>query len=107
MLWPRIVVAHSGYHLAASGGIGRNAYDEEEVALALLASVRQRYGERLRERYKLNDFTDLSDEQLLTEIGRKRGGLLAGGRVNLQKSRRDRDQRLSLWGVGPHHAGDA
>jgi ribosome biogenesis GTPase A len=47
MLWPRIVVEQSGYHLAASGGIGRNAYDEAEVALALLANVRKRYAERL------------------------------------------------------------
>ena len=26
MLWPRIIVAESGYNLAASGAIGRNAY---------------------------------------------------------------------------------
>ena len=36
MLWPRIVVVESGYNLAASGAIGRNAYDEELVALELL-----------------------------------------------------------------------
>ena len=28
MLWPRIVAAKCGYNLAASGAIGRNAYDE-------------------------------------------------------------------------------
>ncbi len=50
MLWPRITVERSGYHLAASGGIGRNAYDEEEVALALLANVRARYAERREKR---------------------------------------------------------
>ena len=36
MLWPRIIVAKSGYNLAASGAVGRNAFDEEEVALELL-----------------------------------------------------------------------
>jgi len=65
MLWPRIIVEHSGYHLAASGGIGRNAYDEEEVALALLASVRHRYADRLQSRYNLDDFSGVSDEALL------------------------------------------
>jgi ribosome biogenesis GTPase A len=30
MLWPRITVAQSGYFLAASGAVGRNAYDDEE-----------------------------------------------------------------------------
>jgi len=33
MLWPRISVPESGYNLAASGAVGRNAYDEELVAL--------------------------------------------------------------------------
>ena len=100
MLWPRIVVEQSGYHLAASGGIGRNAYDEEEVALALLARVRQRYGDRLRARYKLDDFTAATDETLLADLGRKRGGLLAGGQVNLQKAAEIaiNDFRSGAWG---------
>jgi ribosome biogenesis GTPase A len=32
VLWPRIIVPQSGYNLAASGAIGRNAFDEQEVA---------------------------------------------------------------------------
>jgi len=39
MLWPKIIVPESGYHLAASGAVGRNAYDEEEVALELLKTL--------------------------------------------------------------------
>ena len=100
MLWPRIVVEQSGYHLAASGGIGRNAYDEEEVALALLATVRERYADRLQTRYKLADFSGVTDEALLADLGRKRGGLLAGGRVNLQKAAEIaiNDFRTGAWG---------
>ena len=100
MLWPRIVVEQSGYHLAASGGIGRNAYDEEEVALALLATVRDRYADRLQTRYKLADFSGVTDEALLADLGRKRGGLLAGGRVNLQKAAEIaiNDFRTGAWG---------
>ncbi|HSW05861.1 ribosome biogenesis GTPase YlqF [Aquabacterium sp.] len=100
MLWPRITVEHSGYHLAASGGIGRNAYDEHEVALALLASVRPRYAERLQARYALGELSTLSDEELLADIGRKRGGLMAGGRVNLQKAAElaINDFRSGAWG---------
>ncbi len=100
MLWPRITVERSGYHLAASGGIGRNAYDEEEVALALLANVRVRYAERLIARYKLADLTALTDDELLAELGRKRGGLMAGGRVNLQKAAEIaiNDFRSGAWG---------
>jgi len=100
MLWPRITVEQSGYHLAASGGIGRNAYDEEEVAMALLGSVRERYGDRLRARYKLADFSAITDEALLADLGRKRGGLLAGGRVNMQKAAEIaiNDFRTGNWG---------
>ncbi len=100
LLWPRIVVPESGCNLAASGGIGRNAYDEDVVALALLARVRGRYGARLQARYKLADFSAASDEGLLTEIGRKRGGLLPGGQVNLQKAAEIviNDFRVGAWG---------
>ncbi len=100
MLWPRILVEQSGYLLAASGGIGRNAYDEEEVAMALLATVRSHYGERLMARYKLDDVSAGSDEALLADLGRKRGGLLAGGRVNLQKAAEIaiNDFRCGAWG---------
>ncbi|MEY8875310.1 MAG: ribosome biogenesis GTPase YlqF [Leptothrix sp. (in: b-proteobacteria)] len=103
MLWPRITVEQSGYHLAASGGIGRNAFDEEEVALVLLAQVRERYADRLAARYKLAGFSaasDISDEALLADVGRKRGGLMPGGRVNLQKAAEVviHDFRSGAWG---------
>ena len=100
MLWPRIVVEQSGYHLAASGGIGRNAYDEAEVALELLAAVRGRYADRLQTRYALADFCSADNETLLAEIGRKRGGLMAGGRVNMQKAAEIaiNDFRSGAWG---------
>jgi ribosome biogenesis GTPase A len=100
MLWPRITVEQSGYHLAASGGIGRNAYDEEEVALVLLANVRRHWADRLQARYKLDDLAAMPDEALLAEVGRKRGGLMAGGRVNLQKAAEIaiNDFRTGAWG---------
>ncbi|MBX3622697.1 MAG: ribosome biogenesis GTPase YlqF [Rhizobacter sp.] len=86
MLWPRIIVEQSGYNLAASGAVGRNAYDEQEVALELLAYLKLHYPERLVERYRLSDVASLADEALMTEIGRKRGALQGGGRVDLQKA---------------------
>jgi len=100
MLWPRISVEKSGYNLAASGGIGRNAYDEEEVALELLQAVRARYAEQLQARYKLADFSAITDEALLADLGRKRGGLMPGGRVNMQKAAEIAimDFRSGAWG---------
>jgi ribosome biogenesis GTPase A len=87
MLWPRIIVDKSGYNLAASGAVGRNAYDEEEVALELLDYLRQHYAAEVQARFKLDaDIAQLRDEEVLEAIGRKRGALLGKGRVNLQKA---------------------
>ncbi len=86
LLWPRIIVAKSGYNLAASGAIGRNAFNEEEVALELLDYLRQNYPKALEDRYKIENAAALTDEEILEAIGRKRGALLSGGRINLQKA---------------------
>ena len=86
MLWPRIIVARSGYNLAASGAIGRNAFEEEEVALELLGYLIAGYPELLAARYRVELTPGITDEQLLEAIGRKRGAVLAKGRVNLQKA---------------------
>jgi ribosome biogenesis GTPase A len=85
-LWPRIIVAKSGYNLAASGAVGRNAFDDEEVALELLDYLRQHYPQALEERYKITQAAAQTDEELLGAIGRKRGALQSGGKVNLQKA---------------------
>jgi ribosome biogenesis GTPase A len=86
MLWPRIIVEQSGYHLAAAGSIGRNAFDEEEVALELLLILQKHYAGQVEARYKLDPILGLTDVAVLTEIARKRGGLLGKGKVNLQKA---------------------
>jgi ribosome biogenesis GTPase A len=86
LLWPRIIVAQSGYHLAASGAVGRNAFDDEEVALELLDVLRRAYPQLLAARYGLHEWDDLPSEELLQSIGRSRGALAAGGRVNTQKA---------------------
>ncbi len=86
MLWPRIIVAQSGYNLAASGAVGKNAFDDEEVALELLAYLQRSYPAALCDRYQIQSIADLTEDELLEHIGRKRGALLSGGRINLQKA---------------------
>ena len=90
MLWPRIIVAKSGFNLAASGAIGRNAFDDEEVALELLAYLKAHYASAVAARFKLDlsaeDLAALKDEELLEAIGRKRGAILGKGRINMQKA---------------------
>jgi ribosome biogenesis GTPase A len=86
VLWPRIIVLQSGYKLAASGAIGVNAFDDEEVALELLDYLMAHYPEALQARYKLGGIAGLTAEALLAEIGRQRGALQSGARVNTTKA---------------------
>lgn len=90
MLWPRIAITQSGFNLAASGSVGRNAYDEELVALELLLYLQSHYADLLHTRYKLDtspaDIATMRDDELLLAIGRKRGAVIAGGRINTQKA---------------------
>jgi len=87
MLWPKIIVEEGGYNLAASGAVGRNAMDEEEVALVLLTYLLRHYQRELIERYGVKEAeARWQDEEWLAAIGRRRGAMLGGGRVNFQKA---------------------
>ena len=87
MLWPKIIVEEGGYNLAAGGAVGRNALDEEEVALELLDYLRRHYLALLQERYQADKdpSSHWDDTSWLEWIAKKRGAVLSGGRVNYQK----------------------
>lgn len=86
VLWPRIIVEKSGYNLAASGAIGVNAFDDEEVALELLHYLIPHYPQALATRYKIQNVAEHTDETLLEAIARYRGAIQSGGRVNTTKA---------------------
>ncbi len=86
VLWPRIIVAKSGYNLAASGAVGRNAFDDQEVALELLNYLITHYPSLLQARFKIESVLGWTDEQVLEAIGRRRGALQTGNKVNRQKA---------------------
>ena len=56
------------------------------MALELLDYLRQHYAPLVEARYKITGVAEQSDEQILEAIGRKRGALLPGGKINLQKA---------------------
>jgi ribosome biogenesis GTPase A len=86
VLWPRILIEESGYRLAASGAVGRNAYDEQDVALALLAMLAGDYGTLIFDRYGIDAAQTLEPLALLEAIARRRGAVASAGRLNLQKA---------------------
>lgn len=86
MLWQKIIVPESGYNLAAAGSVGRNALDEEDVALYLISYLKNHYLPLLQNRYRTDGLNEHShDDEWLAEIARQRGALLSGGRIDYQK----------------------
>ncbi|TXH54087.1 MAG: ribosome biogenesis GTPase YlqF [Bacteroidia bacterium] len=87
MMWQKIKYMEIGTHLALCNSIGRNAYDDELLALHLIGYLLMAYPNLLCARYRLSaeDLEQKSDEILL-QIGRKRGALQTGGIVDRQKA---------------------
>ncbi|HQY62894.1 MAG: ribosome biogenesis GTPase YlqF [Myxococcales bacterium] len=85
IMWPRIDDPRAALCLAFGGAIPETAIDFEEVGMFGAGLLLQRYPGLVVARYKL-DTTPASAEALLTEIGRRRGGLRSGGVVDLHKA---------------------
>jgi ribosome biogenesis GTPase A len=85
MLWPKVEDEDSGYRLAISGAIKSTAMEFEDVALYAAGYFLEYYPEQIMARYKLKELPK-DDIGLLEEIGRRRGALRAGGRIDLHKA---------------------
>ncbi|GLP97904.1 ribosome biogenesis GTPase YlqF [Paraferrimonas sedimenticola] len=85
ILWPKVENENSGYRLAVTGAIRDTAMEYEDVAMYGVEYLMQAYPERLAERYNIDDM-DQEPIQILEEIGRRRGALRAGGRIDYHKA---------------------
>jgi len=85
MMWPKIDYDADGYMLAASHAIGRNAVIDEEVAAFLGSILLERYPALLAARYRI-DPSSLDAQALVEAIGRRRGCLVKGGGLDLEKA---------------------
>ena len=85
ILWPKFEDRQAALHLAFTGAINDNVYDVASVVLLLLDTLRMKYPSDLTERYRLEGELP-SGMELLEEIGRKRGCLRAGGKVDYEKA---------------------
>jgi ribosome biogenesis GTPase A len=85
ILWPKFENRNSGYRLATSGAIKDTAMEYEDVAMYALDYMAQAYPEALTTRYKLKELANTGAE-LLDAVGRKRGCLRSGGKVDLHKA---------------------
>lgn len=91
ILWPKFEDQVVGYRLAATGAIKEEILHPEEIALFTLRYLSRHYPEALQERFGVEEIPDESSEseefvKLMEAIGRKRGALISGGRVDLEKA---------------------
>lgn len=85
MLWPKIANENSGYRLAVSGAVKDTAFDHDDIAYFAADYLLKNYPQCLLERYKLSELPAV-EEDLIDAIGRNRGCVKSGGRVDLHKA---------------------
>lgn len=86
VLWPKFDDPIAGDRLAFIGSVKDAVLDVETMAVRLIDVLREGYPDRLAERYKLDDISDLQSWEILEAIGRKRGMLISGGEVNTERA---------------------
>lgn len=87
ILWPKIEKPETGRNLAICGSIKNEVLDDELLSKELLLILKEGYGNLLLSRYKLKEIPNGVDE-LFELIGKKRGLLQSGGRVDVQRTSR-------------------
>lgn len=88
ILWPKFDDAEVGRRLAYTGAVKDDILDTETLAMHLMKTLRQRYPEELRARYKLDAPEDADGYALLTEAAKKRGFLLARAEPDTERMAR-------------------
>ena len=88
ILWPKFENDEIGYSLAITGAISDEVFVWEEAAYRLLQYLQLNYPHLLAERYNIES-ENISCEDtyvLMQKIGKKRGAILAGGRISDEKT---------------------
>ena len=96
ILWPKFESEKVALNLAYTGSIKDEVIEIEEISFNLLKVLLNKYLDKLLERYKLNKDEidkifelDIEENEKIYEtmklIGRKRGTLLSGGNIDVEK----------------------
>lgn len=86
ILWPKFDDEKAALNLAFTGAIKDEIMDTVEVAQFLMARLAETYPANLAARYKLQSVEGLTGDMLLKEAGRKRGCIISGGEIDLQRA---------------------
>ena len=84
-LWPKFESENQAKLIALIGSIKDEILPLPTIASFGLEKIKELYPNLLKERYKL-DSLDKSDEEIFLEIGKKRGAIIRGGEIDLDKT---------------------
>ena len=84
-LWPKFADPEVGMMLAYTGAVKEGVIDIEELACRLMELLNKFYPQTLLERYKVEAPVGTPGWELLEMAGRKRGFLMSGNEVNLER----------------------
>lgn len=72
--------------LAFTGAIRDEIMNTELLSYELCEYLRENYADELRTRYKLDSIDNLKGYEILEKIGRKRGFVISGGEINMERA---------------------
>ncbi len=81
-LWPKIENEDSSYRLAITGAIKDTALEYDDIAYYAIDYLKESYPDALMNTFKLDAIAEETMD-IIEAIGKKRGCLMSGGRVNL------------------------
>lgn len=85
LMWPKVESQEQGLKLALLNIVGENAYNEYDVALYLLGLLKAKWPHIIKDQFKV-DSDEKEEAGLLEDIAQKRGHLLKGGSLDLDKT---------------------
>ncbi|MEW9697743.1 ribosome biogenesis GTPase YlqF [Paenibacillus sp. SI8] len=91
ILWPKFEDQMVGMRLAATGAIKEELLHMDEIAFYVIKYMVREYGTALQERFGIEELPkDLDDPnevvKVMEAVGRKRGAIVSGGKVDLDKA---------------------
>jgi ribosome biogenesis GTPase A len=85
ILWPKIDNPNSSYRLATTGAIKNTATSYEDVAFFAAEFCLKEYPQHLKQRFSLSQLPE-TEIELLEIVGRQRGCLRGGNRIDLERA---------------------
>ncbi len=85
ILWPKFDDPKVGLRLAFTGAVKDTIMDTESLAFELMKLLATEYPEKVRERYKIEPDPNAEGWEILEAAGRKRGFLISGGEIDLDR----------------------